>query len=275
MDNGVQVIRLVRDRDQKEAVYWNPGTGEARKEDFEGFDAVVHLAGENIFSLRWSKEKKEALFLSRCRDTWLLSQILTRLHHPPKTVICASAIGIYGDRGNEVLTESSPPGKGFLPDLCSRWEEATASIEARGARVVHTRFGLVLSPAGGTLKKMLGIFRLGLGGKLGSGEQFVSWISIEDVVGALYHCLMNPELSGPVNVVAPHPVTYAEFAHTLAKVLHRPAFFNVPKGILRAVFGAIADEVFLASANVVPQRLNETGYDFKFPELEQTLKHFL
>lgn len=274
---GHQVFRLVRKKDsgQENAVYWNPEIGEANKEDFEGFDAVVHLAGENVFSFRWSTAKKDALFLSRCRDTWLLSQIMTRLNRPPKIVISASAIGIYGDRGNETLTESSPPGKGFLADLCTKWEEATASIEARGSRIVHTRFGMVLSPKGGALKKMLGLFRWGLGGRIGSGDQFVSWIAIDDVVGAIYHCLITHELSGPVNVVAPHPVTNAQFTHILAKWLHRPAFFHIPRWVLRLVLGEIADEVILPSAKVVPQRLIETGYPFKFPELEPCLRHFL
>ncbi|HSX12797.1 MAG TPA: TIGR01777 family oxidoreductase [Chlamydiales bacterium] len=274
---GHQVIRLVREKSSKQenAVYWNPQIGEANKEDFEGFDAMVHLAGENIFRFRWSKKKKETLFQSRCRDTWLLSQILTRLNLPPKIVISASAIGIYGDRGKETLTESSPPGRGFLADLCTKWEEATASIEARGSRVVHTRFGMVLSPEGGALKKMLGLFRWGLGGRIGSGDQFVSWIAIDDAIGAIYHCLISHELEGPVNVVAPHPVTNAQFTHTLAKLLHRPACFHIPRWVLRLILGEIADEVILPSAQVVPQKLIETGYQFKFSELEPCLRSFL
>lgn len=270
---GHHVVRLVRHRKEEgaDAIFWNPLTGELDKEDFEGFDAVIHLAGAGIADTRWTKKRKEILFLSRCRDTWLLSQVLCRLYQPPKTVISASAIGFYGDRGDEVLTEESAPGKGFLSNLCQEWEKATDAIENRGSRVVHPRFGAVLGAEGGMLQKMIGPFRWGLGGKLGAGKQKVSWIAIDDLVGGIYHCLMTETLSGPVNLVAPKPVTQEEFARLLAKQLKRPAFCHVPACALKFVLGEMAEELLLASQNVIPKKLQETRYVFQYPDLKTAL----
>jgi hypothetical protein len=272
---GHQCLSLIRDKKRHHSgstVFWNPQTGEAHKEDFEGFDAVVHLAGESLFSWRWSQKKKDRLFLTRCRDTWLLSQILTRLHRPPKIVITASAVGFYGNRGNELLTEESPRGKGFLSDLCVKWEESTASIEERGSRVVHPRFGPVLSEKGGMLNRLLPIFQLGLGGKLGNGKQYTSWIALEDVLGGIYHCLMTEDISGPVNFTAPNPVTNAQFTQMLAKTLHRPAFFHLPKPLLRGLCGEMADELLLASTRAIPKKLQESGFNFQYENLEAFLQ---
>lgn len=270
---GHTVIRLVRNKRDlaTDSIFWDPKEGEARKEDFEGFDAVIHLAGEGIAKKRWTKKIKESLFLSRCRDTWLLSQILCRLYRPPKTVISASAIGYYGDRGNELLTEESKPGEGFLSNLCQEWEKATDAIENRGARVVHPRFGAVLGAKGGMLKKMLGPIRWGVGGKLGSGKQKVSWIGIDDLLGGIYHCLMNETISGPVNFSAPQPVSQAELTQELAKKMGRPAFCHVPASVLKFGLGEMAEELILSSQNAVPKKLLETGYVFRYPDLKTAL----
>ncbi len=267
---GHNVIPLVR-KAQEGVVFWDPAHPEAtRLEDFEHFDAVIHLAGENIAG-RWSKAKKERLVESRCRDTASLTQIITRLKAPPKIVICASAVGFYGNRGDEVLTEQSVKGEGFLSDLCAQWEAATEALEPR-IRVVHMRFGPVLSLEGGPLKRMLPIFRLGLGGKIGTGRQYFSWVAVEDAAGAILHALQTSTLSGPVNVVAPHAVIQGVFAKQLAQQLRRPAFFHLPAWFLRLCLGEMADELLLASAHAAPQRLLETGYEFLHPELRQYLK---
>lgn len=250
-----------------ETVYWDPTRGLLQRDDFEDFDAVVHLAGESIGAGRWTKKRKQQIFLSRCRDTWLLSQVLCRLYRPPQTVVSASAVGFYGNRGEEVLDESAGKGKGFLADVCQKWEEATQAIENRGSRVVHPRFGMVLSQRGGGLKKMLPAFHCGFGGRLGSGEQMISWISIDDAVGALYHILMEESLTGPVNVVSMQPVSQSQFAASLAKHLHRPARFPLPAEILKLVFGEMAEETLLSSAYVVPEQLKGTGYAFRNPTL--------
>jgi uncharacterized protein (TIGR01777 family) len=271
---GHEVVPLVRNRNE-EGVFWNPEKGELNKEDFEGFDAVIHLAGESITGKRWSHQQKKALFMSRCRDTWLLSQVLTRLYRPPLTVITASAVGFYGDRGDEVLTETSCPGAGFLAHICKEWEGSTESIGNRGSRVVHTRFGAILSKKGGMLAKLLPTFRLGLGGRLGSGEQFLSWVALEDVVRAIDFILHHPELEGAVNVTSPHPVRQAEFVKTLAHALHRPALLPLPAWLLKLVLGEMAGEVLLASTRAVPSRLTQAGFLFQSSNLRQTLKKLL
>lgn len=274
---GHQVIRLVRRPVSPEegAIFWDPKTEQLDKEQFENFDAVIHLAGENIGSGRWTQEKKEAFFSSRCRDTWLLSHALSRLRNPPKTFICASAVGFFGNRDKEPLTEGSSQGKGFIADLCAQWEQATRVLENRGTRVVHARFGYVLSPKGGMLRKMMPAFQMGLGGKLGSGQQIMPWITLDDVIGAVYHVMMEQGISGAVNIVSPHPVTQAEFSKTLAKTLHRPWFFHLPARLLRCFFGEMADELLLTSENVIPERLLQTGYVFRYPHLSEALRDLL
>ena len=272
-NKGHLVTRLVRNKKELsgDAIFWDPICGEAEKQDFEGFDAVIHLAGKEIAGGRWTKKRKEALFLSRARDTWLLSQILCRLYRPPKIVISASAIGFYGDRGDELLTEKSPPGKGFLADLCVQWERGTDAIENRGARVVHPRFGAVLGATGGMLPRLKRLFRWGLGGRLGSGRQILSWIAIDDVVAALHHTLVTEGLRGPVNFVSPQPVSQAEFARLLAREVHRPAFCHQPAFVLKLLLGEMATELLLASQRVTPHKLLESGYTFQIPDLEAAL----
>ncbi len=266
---GHRVVRLVRDKEDlaSDAIFWDPVHGEINRDDFEGFDAVVHLAGANVASGRWTKKRKHSIFLSRCRDTWLLSQILCRLYSPPKVMISASATGIYGDRGEDVLTEESGPGSGFIPDLCQKWERATDCIESRGTRVVHTRFGAVLGAKGGMLKKMVPLFKWGLGGKLGSGKQKISWIGIDDLIGGIDHCIKDERISGPVNFVGPEAISQAEFARLLAKHLGRPAFWWIPAWVLKCLFGEMAEVLFLSSQNVIPKKLLASGYRFSSPDL--------
>lgn len=270
---GHEVVRLVRKQEDHadDAIFWDPNHGAVKKEDFEGFDAIVHLAGAGIAQGRWTKNKKDQFFLSRCRDTWLLSQVLCRLYQPPKVMLCASAIGYYGDRGKEELTEESAQGSGFLADLCSKWEKATDAIENRGTRVIHARFGVVLNAKGGMLQKMLLPMRLGMGGRMGSGSQWISWIGLDDLLGACYHCLMKEEISGPMNLVAPLPVTQAEFVRTLSKKLGRLAICHLPSWFLKTVFGEMAKEMILSSQKVQPAKLLKTGYAFRYPDLKTAL----
>lgn len=273
---GHHVKTLVRHKpNHKDQIFWDPVTETIQKEDFEGFDAVVHLAGKNIASGRWTKKRKREIFLSRARDTWLLSQLLLRLKKPPKVLICASAVGIYGDRDAELLTEESALGEGFLAEVCKEWEKATFPLSARGIRVVNSRFGLVLGASGGMLQKMLPIFKLGLGGKLGSGRQFVSWIALDDLIGAIGFILIHASLEGPVNLTAPNPVTMEEFVKTVAAQLHRPAFFHLPAPLLKLIFGEMAQELFLASTRAIPEKLLQAGYHFKHPDLYSALKDIL
>jgi uncharacterized protein (TIGR01777 family) len=272
---GHEVVRLVRRKEEVgiDAIYWDPVHDVVQKEDFEGFDAVIHLAGTGIAEGRWSKKKKEEIFLSRCRDTWLLSHILCRLYRPPKTLLCASGVGFYGNRGDEELTEESIRGNGFLAELCEKWEKGTEAIENRGTRVVHARFGAVLSAKGGMLEKILGPMRWGLGGKLGTGEQWVSWIGIDDLLGACYHCLMKNELSGAVNCVAPSPMTQVELVETVAKRIGRPAFCHLPSWFVKAAFGEMGEELLLSGQRVKPTKLLETGYVFRYPDLQTALAY--
>ncbi len=271
---GHRVVSLVRGSGQscEDTVFWDPGRGMLAQEDFEGFDTVIHLAGESIGGLLVSKRKKK-IFLSRCRDTWLLSQVLSRLNRPPKTMISASAVGFCGNRGEEELDENSSKGQGFLADVCQKWEMATEAIENKGCRVVHPRFAMVLSRRGGALEKMLLPFKWGLGGRLGSGEQIISWVGIDDAIGALYHLVLDESLSGPVNIAAPTPVSQEQFARSLACKLHRPACMPLPAGILRFLFREMADEVLLSSARAVPQKLTQAGYVFRYPDLDTALNY--
>lgn len=270
---GHEVVRLMR-REIKptaDAISWNPDNGGVNPRDFDGFDAVVHLAGENISSHRWTKKKKERLFTSRARDTWLLSQALLRAKPLPRAVICASAIGYYGNRGDELLTEESGKGEGFLADLCDQWELATRGLESSHCRVVHARFGAVLSKEGGMLAQMIPTFRCGLGGRFGSGKQYISWIALEDVVQGIDFLLAQGEMRGIVNLVAPKPVRQKEFADTLASVLHRPAFLWYPGWLLHIMLGEIADEAILSSQNALPKRLQESGFSFRYRDLRSLL----
>jgi len=254
---------------------WDPIGGSIEAEKLEGVDAIINLAGESIAAGRWTAARKEAIRKSRIGGTQLISETLTRLRRPPRILVSASAIGYYGDRGDEILTETSARGHGFLPAVAVGWESATERAEKLGVRVVHTRFGVILSASGGALAKMLTPFRLGLGGPVGNGRQVLSWIALDDVVGAIEHALAKESLRGPVNTVAPNPVTNLEFTRILARVLGRPAIFPFPAFAARLVFGEMADALLLASARVKPEALQRSGFTFRFGELEPALRRML
>jgi uncharacterized protein (TIGR01777 family) len=274
---GHEVVRLVRRRPAPGEAYWNVQTGRIDTEKLEGLDAVVHLAGENI-GARWTNERKRRIRESRGIGTRFLCEALARLRRPPKVLVSASAVGIYGNRGDELLTEAratlAAPSD-FLVEVGREWEAATEPARAAGIRVVMTRFGLMLSPSGGILARMLPPFRAGVGGPLGSGRQWMSWISIDDAVGAVHHAMMTEALSGPVNTAAPQPVTNQEFATTLARVLDRPALIRVPAPALRLALGEMGEVAVLGSARVVPERLTQAGYRFRHPALEGALRFVL
>lgn len=274
---GHTVTRLVRStpRPGQAAIPWNPAARSIGTPALEGFDAVVHLAGDNIASGRWTAAKKASIRNSRVQGTTVLCEALAQLVKPPKVLLSASAIGYYGDRGETTLREESPPGTGFLAAVCQAWEAATAPAAQRGIRVVHLRFGMVLSAAGGALAKMLTPFRLGLGGVIGSGKQYMSWIALDDVLGAIHHALNTETLQGPVNVVAPSAVTNREFTTTLGNVLRRPTRLPLPAFAVRLMFGEMGDALLLASTRVTPARLMASGYTFQYPELEKALQHLL
>jgi uncharacterized protein (TIGR01777 family) len=274
--SGHEVTRLVRRQPNpgEQAAHWDPIAGSIDARALEGLDAVVHLAGENIAE-RWTAAKKARIRDSRVKGTQLLCETLTRLSSPPKVLVSASAIGYYGDRGEETLTDDSPPGRAFLSEVCRAWEAATEPARQHGLRVVQLRLGVVLSAAGGALAKMLPPFRLGLGGVLGSGQQYMSWIALDDVVSAIQHALVTDALQGPTNAVAPQAVTNQEFTKTLGKVLGRPTAIPLPAFAARLMFGEMADELLLASTRVQPTKLLASGYQFRYPELEAALQHVL
>ncbi len=253
---------------------WNPAAGQVLLDPAFRIDAVVHLAGENI-AQRWTAKAKARIRASRVEGTRLLSEALARAPQPPRVMVCASATGIYGDRGEEILEERSLPGIGFLAEVCQAWEAATAPARQRGIRVVHLRLGIVLARQGGALAKMLPAFRLGLGGRLGSGQRSWSWVAIEDVLGAVELALSGEGLSGAVNTVAPEAVTNASFTAALSRVLRQPAILPVPAVLVRTAFGEMGREALLASCRVRPARLLEAGFRFRFPGLDAALSHLL
>ena len=271
-ENGHEVLALVRRNARStDEVSWDPAGGHIDVDRLEGIDAVVHLAGENIAGGRWTTARKAAIRDSRVHGTRTLCDGLRRLDRRPRVLVSASAIGFYGDRGDEALTEESASGDGFLADVCRRWEDAAAPASAAGIRVVTLRIGVVLTSEGGALKTMLPPFRLGIGGVLGAGDQYMSWIAIEDLVRAIYHCIDNEALRGPVNAVAPSPVTNQELTRALGRVLHRPTFLPVPAFALRLLVGEMADALLLASTRVEPVRLRAAGFEFLHPRLEEAL----
>ena len=266
---GHRARRLVRSDPGPGEVAWDPEGGTIDAAGLAGVEGVVHLAGIGIGEKRWTDRQKQRLVRSRVGATGLLASALAGLPTPPRVLVSASAVGYYGDRGDEVLTEDSGPGDGFLAELVRGWEGATAPAQDAGVRVVHTRSGIVLSPAGGALKKQLPLFRAGLGGRLGwSGRQWVSWVSIDDEVGAMVHALGTDELAGPVNVTAPAPVTNAELTKALGRAVRRPAVLPVPPFALAVVLGReLTDEMLLASQRAVPGRLEASGFRFRHPEI--------
>ncbi len=253
---------------------WDPSSGVIDRTALEGHDAVIHLAGESVAG-KWTADKKARIRASRIDGTRRLAEALAALERPPRVLVCASAIGFYGDRGDERLTEASAPGRGFLADVVREWEAAAEPARRRGIRVVHPRIGMVLAPGGGALARLLPSFRLGAGGKLGSGRQWVSWIALEDLLDLLLHLAATGALEGPVSAVAPGAVTNAEFSRILGKVLGRPTVLRVPAFAARMAFGEMADEVLLASTRVIPARLEAAGYRFRHPEIEGALRHML
>jgi uncharacterized protein (TIGR01777 family) len=272
-----EVVRLVRRTRSfgTPEIEWHPNQGKIDSEHFEGLDAVVHLAGESIASGRWNDEKKRAIRDSRTNGTSLLSESLARLSQPPSVFLSASAIGYYGNRGGELLTENSAPGDDFLAGVCVEWEAAARPAIEKGIRTVFTRFGIILDGKGGALAKMLTPFRMGIGGKVGDGKQWMSWIALHDVVEALKFLMAEKSAHGPVNLVSPNPVTNAEFTATLGRVLARPTIFPIPAFGARLAFGEMADALLLSSQKVDPSVLEDEGFLFNWPTLEPALKNIL
>jgi uncharacterized protein (TIGR01777 family) len=276
-DDGHEVFRLVRHEPifGDPEIWWDPGKGHIDAEHLEGLDVVVHLAGESIGSGRWTSEKKRAILESRVKGTLLLTESLARLSRPPSVLLSASAIGYYGNRGDEVLTEQSSAGNDFLAKVCTEWEGATTPAIEKGIRTVHTRFGLILDDAGGALATMLTPFRMGIGGRVGSGKQWMSWIALDDVISGLKFLMGETTTRGPVNFVAPKPVTNAEFTKTLGRVLSRLTLFPVPEFGVRLAFGEMADALLLSSQRVEPSVLKSKGFEFQWPMLEGALRNIL
>lgn len=277
--NGHYVKYLTRTLNNG-GIHWNPEEGNLDSQALKGFDAVVHLAGENIAGKnpiqgRWTKDRKDKIRESRVKGTRLLSETLAELENPPKVFISASAIGFYGDRGDEKLFEDSSIGKGFLAEVCQEWEKETKAAVEKGIRVVNTRFGVILSKSGGALASMLPPFKAGVGGILGDGKQYMSWISLEDAVRAIIYAIENESIKGAINIVAPNPVTNFDYTKILGKVIHKPTIFPVPKFGIKLLFGEMGEELLLASNRVLPKKLLDSGFVFKNEHLAGALKSIL
>lgn len=275
--DGHEVIRLVRHQHTfgSPEIEWHPSKGLIDSEHLEGLNAVVHLAGESIASGRWTSEKKQAILESRVKGTSLLAESLAKLSRPPSVFVSASGIGYYGNRGDELLNENSTPGNDFLAHVCLEWEKATTPAAEKGIRTVIARFGIILDANGGALARMLTPFRMGIGGRVGDGKQWMSWIALDDVVSAIRFLLYDNFVNGPVNFVAPHPVTNAEFTKTLGRVLSRPTLFPIPAFAVRLAFGELADAALLAGQRVEPAVLEARGFAFGLPRLEFALRNIL
>ena len=272
-----EVVRLVRREvpNSTSEIEWRPDQDRIDAQRLEGLEAVIHLAGESIASGRWTDEKKRTIRDSRVKGTTLLSNTLAQLSKPPSVFLSASAIGYYGNRADELLTETSNPGNDFLSSVCVEWEQATRPAVEKGIRTVNARFGIILDAHGSALAQMLTPFRMGVGGRVGDGKQWMSWIALEDVVAGLKSLLDDNTAHGPVNFVAPNPVTNAEFTRTLGRVLSRPTFFPVPAFGARLAFGEMADALLLSSQRVEPKVLNDKQFTFQWPRLEPALRHLL
>ena len=263
-----------RNNTNSHSIVWDPSDDKVNVKELEGFDVVIHLAGENIFG-RWTDKKKQRILKSRINSTRLLCDSLIKLANPPSTLICASATGFYGNQGNEVLTEESKPGFGFLSDVCQKWEESTETARDAGIRVVNTRFGVVLTPKGGMLQKLLALSRFGLSLRLGDENQYISWVSIEDVIGSIFYSIINSSIRGPVNVVSPNPVTNLEFSKTLARIVKSKIMLPISQKVARMMLGELADAMIRSSALVVPNKLSSAGYKFVNPDLEDAFRLLL
>jgi uncharacterized protein (TIGR01777 family) len=271
-DHGFPVLQLVRRTPQSpDQLQWDPAEALRAPGLLEGLTAAIHLSGANVAAHRWTPEWKQEIRSSRVDSTRALAQTLASLKNPPQTLLVASATGIYGDRGDEILDESSAPGHGFLAEVCQQWEAAAKPAVDAGIRVVHLRLGVVIGPGAGALAKLVPLFRLGLGGRLGSGRQWMSWISLADAVSAMLFALDTPSLSGPLNFTAPQPVTNADFTRALARAVHRPALIPAPAFALRIAMGQMADEALLASARVLPAKLTGARFPFAHPTIDKAL----
>jgi uncharacterized protein len=270
-----EVTRLVRTAPRAGEIEWHPNRDAVSAASLEGFDVIINLAGENIAGGRWTDEQKRKIRDSRVGGTHLLSEAMAKMERKPRAFICASATGIYGDRDDEVLDEQSESGGGFLAGVCREWEMACDLATKAGVRVVNLRFGPILAREGGMLSKLLTPFKMGMGGKVGSGKQFISWVSLEDAVNAIVLAINDESIRGPLNVVSPNPVTNEEFTKTLGHVLNRPTALAMPAFAARLAFGEMADEMLLVSQRVIPKRLTAAGFQFKYPELESALRHYL
>jgi uncharacterized protein (TIGR01777 family) len=274
---GDDVRRLVRGAaaGHADAIAWDPDRGTIDAAALSGVEAIVHLAGENIAGGRWDDERKRGIRASRVNGTTLVAKTLAKMQHPPRVLVCASAIGFYGPHGDEPIDESAPPGTDFLAGVCREWEAAADPARAAGIRVVHLRFGVVLSPKGGALAKMMTPFKMGVGGRIGSGRQWMSWVSIDDAVGAVAHALHYARVDGPVNVVAPNPVTNAQFTKSLGRALGRPTILPMPAFAARLAFGEMAEALLLGGQRVTPAKLQAAGYEFRHPNLDGALRLLL
>lgn len=272
---GGEVTRLVRTPAGVAEIEWHPNSDQIDASTLEGFDAIINLAGENIAAGRWTDDQKRKIHDSRVNGTHLLSEAIAKLKDKPKVFLCASATGIYGDRDDETLDEQSDSGGGFLAGVCREWEKATEPAVQAGVRTVNLRFGPIISREGGMLAKMLTPFKMGMGGKVGSGKQYIAWVAIDDAVKAIKLALVDDRFRGPLNIVSPNPVTNEEFTKTLGHVLSRPTALHMPAFAVRLAFGEMADEMLLTSQCVMPKKLNDAGYEFEYPELEGALRKHL
>src|SRR5262245_50637512 len=271
---GAEITRLVRSKPKAGEIEWHPNQDEVSPNSLEGFEVIINLAGENIAGGRWTDDQKKKIHDSRVHGTHLLSEAIAKLARKPRAFICASATGIYGDRDSETLDEQSESGGGFLAGVCREWEKASEPAIKAGVRVVNLRFGPILAREGGMLAKLLTPFKMGMGGKVGSGKQFISWVSLDDAVNAVKLAIKDDSMHGPVNIVSPNPVTNEEFTRTLGHVLNRPTALAMPAFAARLAFGEMADEMLLASQKVLPRKLLSAGFQFQLPKLEDAIRKY-
>ncbi|MCF8069286.1 MAG: TIGR01777 family oxidoreductase [Desulfobacterales bacterium] len=273
---GHRVISLVRKKPvQENEVFWDPSNGIIEKEHLPQIDVFIHLAGEHIGQGKWTSEKKKIIIESRTKGTSLLAKTAAEMTIPPKVFLSASAIGFYGHRDNRELTETDGPGDDFISSVCNQWENAARPAMEKNIRTVFLRIGVALTPSGGALQRLLLPFSMGMGGRIGTGKQFMSWVGIDDVIGSIYHIIHNDRLTGPVNIVSPNPATNYEITAILSQILKRPAFMHIPEKAIKLFFGEMGKEVLLSSTRVYPEKLIETGYKFRYPDLYSALSHVL
>ena len=273
--DGATITRLVRSTPKSGEIEWHPNQDHLNVQSLEGFDVIINLAGENIAGGRWTDEQKRKIRDSRVSGTHLLSEAIAKMSVKPSAFLCASATGIYGDRDDEILDEQSESGGGFLAGVCREWEKACEPAIKAEVRVVNLRLGPVIAREGGMLAKLLTPFKMGMGGKVGSGKQYISWVGLDDVVNAIKLAINDQSIRGPLNIVSPNPVTNEEFTRTLGHVLNRPTALAVPAFAARLAFGEMADEMLMASQKVLPRKLSANGFQFQYPELEEALKKYV